>query len=118
MSVRVPATSAPTVNSPAGVRPGRGQAVAGLLVAAAIVAFAWWIGGRAGWDAIGQGGINQRLLPKVGEAAPDFRTEDVFGNPIRLSDYAGRPVWLSIPISNVHFLHRGQVVKQDCPRTC
>ena len=53
----MPATSAPTVNSPAGVRPGRGQAVAGLLVAAAIVAFAWWIGGRAGWDAIGQGGL-------------------------------------------------------------
>ncbi len=94
MSVRVPASSSPTVDSPAGVGPGRRQAVAGLLVAAAIVAFAWWIGGRAGWDAIGQGGINQRLLPKVGEAAPDFRTEDVFGNPVRLSDFAGRPVWL------------------------
>jgi hypothetical protein len=75
-------------------RPGRREAIAGLTIAALIVAAAWWIGGRAGWESIGQGGINQRLLPKVGEPAPDFATEDVFGNPVRLSDYAGQPVWL------------------------
>ena len=100
-------TSTPaSANSPASVpsgsvvdpvvvaRPGRREAIAGLTIAALIVAAAWWIGGRAGWESIGQGGINQRLLPKVGEPAPDFATEDVFGNPVRLSDYAGQPVWL------------------------
>ncbi len=90
-------TSTPPVSAdePAPVnRRGREQAIAGLAIAVVIVAVAWWMGGRAGWDTIGQGGINQRLLPKVGEPAPDFQTEDVFGNPVRLSDYAGQPVWL------------------------
>lgn len=70
------------------------SAAGGLLVALAIVAAAWWIGGRAGFESIGQGGINQSLLPKVGQRAPDFLTEDVLGNPVRLSQFAGRPVWL------------------------
>ena len=73
---------------------GRRQVLIGLSVALLIIAIAWGIGGRAGWDAIGQGGINQSLLPKVGEKAPEFLTEDVFGNPVRLSDFAGQPVWL------------------------
>ena len=70
------------------------QAVLGLLVAALIVGAAWFAGGRAGWDRIGTGGGYQSVLPKVGQPAPDFVTEDVFGNPVRLSDFAGRPVWL------------------------
>ncbi|MGH2617392.1 MAG: hypothetical protein ACRDJC_19335, partial [Thermomicrobiales bacterium] len=61
----------------AGVRP----AVIGLVVAAVIVAAALVIGASSGWEAIGSGGINQRLLPKVGDAAPDFVSEDVYGNP-------------------------------------
>ena len=40
------------------------------------------------------GGVNRSLLPKVGEPAPDFMTEDVFGNPVRLSQFKGQPVWL------------------------
>jgi peroxiredoxin len=70
------------------------QAVIGLVVAVAIVAAAWLVGGRAGWAEIGSGGVNQSLLPKVGEVAPDFQTEDVFGNPVRLSQFKGQPVWL------------------------
>jgi cytochrome c biogenesis protein CcmG/thiol:disulfide interchange protein DsbE len=66
----------------------------GVLLAAAIVITAWVISEQAGFDAIGQGGINQQLLPKVGQAAPDFVTEDLFGNPVRLSQFRGQPVWL------------------------
>ena len=68
--------------------------IIGLAVAVLIVAAALAIGARSGWDSIGRGGINQRLLPKVGEVAPDFETEDLFGNPVRLSQFRGQPVWL------------------------
>lgn len=83
--------AAPPVR-PAPVR-GR-QAWAGLAVGLAIVSIAWLIGGSAGWDQIGRGGGFRTLLPKVGDTAPDFLTEDVFGNPVRLSDFRGQPVWL------------------------
>ena len=76
-----------------GARP-TGQAVIGLVVAAAIVIAALAVGGRSGWESIGGGGINQRLLPKVGDVAPDFKTEDLYGNPVRLSQFRGEPVWL------------------------
>jgi cytochrome c biogenesis protein CcmG, thiol:disulfide interchange protein DsbE len=69
-------------------------ALVGLVVAAVIFGAAVLIGSRAGWDTIGEGGVNQRLLPKVGDVAPDFETEDVFGNPVRLSQFRGHPVWL------------------------
>lgn len=66
-----------------------------LVLALAIVAGAWYIGGRAGFDEIGRGGINQRLLPRPGEPAPDFTVIDLRGNVVSLSDYRGRPVWLN-----------------------
>ena len=69
-------------------------AAVGLTVAAIIVAVVIASGARLGWDSIGQGGINQHLLPKVGEVAPDFEAHDVFGNPVRLSQFRGHPVWL------------------------
>ncbi len=76
-------------------KPARGrQTVVGLVIAAVIVAVAWFIGGQAGWDDIGRGGGFQSVLPKVGDPAPDFLTEDVFGTPVRLSDFSGQPVWL------------------------
>jgi cytochrome c biogenesis protein CcmG, thiol:disulfide interchange protein DsbE len=72
----------------------RGQAIVGLAIAVLIVAAAWFAGARSGWDSIGRGGGYQSVLPKVGDVAPDFETQDVFGNPVRLSDFAGDPVWL------------------------
>jgi cytochrome c biogenesis protein CcmG, thiol:disulfide interchange protein DsbE len=83
--------------------PGRGAARSvrmtqvglGLGVALAILVGAWFVGGgRSGWDVVGRGGINQSLLPKVGDQAPDFTTSDLFGNPVSLSQFRGRPVWL------------------------
>ena len=42
--------------------------------------------GAAGWLNAG---------PRVGDRAPDFALADLDGNPVRLSDYAGRPVILN-----------------------
>jgi peroxiredoxin len=87
-------SDAAAVASPAAPRLNMRSAVIGLAVAAAIVAAALAVGLSSGWEAVGTGGINQRLLPKVGEVAPDFETEDVYGNPVRLSQFRGQPVWL------------------------
>src|SRR6266545_5014960 len=71
-----------------------------LVLALAIVAAAWFVGGREGFGQIGQGGMNLSLLPKVGQSAPDFVTTivDLQGNPVarvHLSDFRGHPVWLN-----------------------
>ncbi len=71
------------------------RAVVGLAIVLALVAAAWLIGGRQGFDQIGQGGINSRLLPRVGEVAPELAAVDATGNPILLSDFRGQPVWLN-----------------------
>jgi cytochrome c biogenesis protein CcmG, thiol:disulfide interchange protein DsbE len=67
----------------------------GAVVALLIVAVAWFVGGRQGFDQIGQGGINLSLLPKVGDPAPDVVVALTDGTPVRLSDLRGRPVWLN-----------------------
>ncbi|MGH2557809.1 MAG: peroxiredoxin family protein [Thermomicrobiales bacterium] len=64
-------------------------------MAVAIVAAAWVVGGRQGFDQIGTGGINQNLLPKVGDVAPDFTVYDLNGRPVSLSEFHGQPVWLN-----------------------
>jgi peroxiredoxin len=69
--------------------------VVGLVLALAIIAAAWYVGGQAGFDQIGRGGANQDLLPKVGEQAPDFMAVSLAGEVVSLSDYRGRPVWLN-----------------------
>src|SRR5262245_11333821 len=66
----------------------------GLGVAVVIMVAAVLIGSRSGLDVVGSGGVNRTLLPKVGTMAPDFVTEDVYGNPVRLSQFRGQPVWL------------------------
>ena len=73
----------------------RGAVLAGIILTLVIVAGAWFIGGRQGFDRIGFGGINSSLLPKVGKAAPDFATILSDGRIVRLSDFRGQPVWLN-----------------------
>lgn len=67
----------------------------GLAVALAIVIGAWYVGGREGFQSIGRGGENLRLLPRVGQMAPDFTAHDLNGRTVRLSDYQGKAVWLN-----------------------
>ncbi len=87
--------AAPTSNTaPPPCSARRTQIGAGLAVALAIVAGAWFVVGRSGFESLGQGGINQSLLPKVGQVAPDFATQNLLGEQVRLSDFRGRPVWL------------------------
>ena len=71
------------------------QRLLALALALAIVAGAWGIGGRQGFDQIGSGGQNLQLLPRIGEVAPDFVAPTVDGEVVRLSDLRGRPVWLN-----------------------
>ncbi len=66
-----------------------------LALALIIIGSAWIIGGRQGFDRIGTGGQNLRLLPKIGESAPDFVAATVDGQVVRLSDFLGQPVWLN-----------------------
>lgn len=73
----------------------RKQAVAGLGAAAAILLGGWFAAGKAGLDSIGQGGMNQNLLPKVGDEAPDFTTVSLDGQIVSLSDFRGQPVWIN-----------------------
>jgi peroxiredoxin len=63
--------------------------------AAAIVGGAWYVGGRAGFSQIGQGGENQNFLPRVGTVAPNFTAIGLDGAIVSLSDFRGKPIWLN-----------------------
>jgi peroxiredoxin len=71
------------------------QGLVGLGLALVIVLAAWWVGGRAGFDQIGQGGINHKFLPEVGEVAPDVMALDSSARGVWLSQFRGKPVWLT-----------------------
>ncbi len=64
-----------------------------------LILAAWQVGGRQGFSGIGDGGKNMRLLPRVGEVAPDVQAyrlnENLELEVVSLSDYAGQPVWLN-----------------------
>ena len=87
-----PQSSSPIATSQLAHR--RVQLIVATVVAGIIVLAALAVGASSGWETIGRGGINRTLLPKVGEPAPNFTTEDVFGNPVSLSQFKGQPVWL------------------------
>jgi peroxiredoxin len=88
-------TKPPTTNADSAALSRRGQISIIAVVAIIIIAGTWLIGGREGFSHIGRGGINQSLLPKVGDVAPNFTAYDVNGNVVSLSDYHGQPVWLN-----------------------
>ena len=92
-----PLTGSPLSGSPSASPPHpdrRNQVMVGGICLVVILLAAAFVGMNSGWESIGRGGINRTLLPKIGEPAPDFTTEDVFGNPVSLSQFKGQPVWL------------------------
>ena len=66
-----------------------------LALALGIVAGAWAIGGRQGFDSIGSGGANLKLLPKVGEPAPPFQALALTGEVVDSGEFAGVPLWIN-----------------------
>jgi cytochrome c biogenesis protein CcmG/thiol:disulfide interchange protein DsbE len=92
--VTASASTRPTP-SKATSRIDRRQAAIGVGMAIVIVLAAWLVGGRAGFNDIGKGGINRHFLPKEGQVAPDFAALDATGSEVRLSDFRGQPVWLN-----------------------
>ena len=75
--------------------PSRTNIVMALVIIVAIVGATWWMGERNGWADIGTGGTNARLLPKIGDEAPEFFTLSETGEPMELSQFRGQPVWLN-----------------------
>lgn len=68
----------------------------GLSLVAGLVGATWYVGDRQGFGQIGTGGQNLKLLPKIGQPAPDFVTLTAADSrPVRLADFIGRPVWLN-----------------------
>ena len=67
----------------------------GLLVAAAIIAAAWFAGARQGGGQVGQDGVDALLLPRVGDPAPDLVARGRDDEPVTLSQFRGQPVWLN-----------------------
>ncbi|MBX3071731.1 MAG: TlpA family protein disulfide reductase [Thermomicrobiales bacterium] len=92
-----PSDAPVTVESPESApKLTRRQATAGLGAAAAILVGGWFVAGKAGLDTMGRGGMNQNLLPKVGDEAPDFTTVSLRGEIVSLSDFRGlQPVWIN-----------------------
>jgi peroxiredoxin len=88
------ATAALTSDETVSRQQGTRTALIGLLAAVVIIGATLAIGARGNWQTIGSAGVNRSLLPRVGEPAPDFETEDVYGNPVRLSQFRGQPLWL------------------------
>ena len=82
-----------------GDKPKIGRIVLALAVALTLVAGAWLVGDRQGFSSIGSGGTNAKLLPRVGEVAPDVQAyqlnEQLQPELVSLSDYRGQPVWLN-----------------------
>jgi peroxiredoxin len=70
-----------------------------LALALILILGAWWIGGFQDFSSIGKGGTNARLLPRVGEVAPNVTAYRLDASlnlvEVNLSDYAGQPVWLN-----------------------
>ena len=69
-----------------------------VVLAASIAAIAWYVdqpatGAGTGTDAA------YAAPPKAGDLAPDIQATTVDGTQIRLSDYRGKPVWLTFGAS-------------------
>jgi thiol-disulfide isomerase/thioredoxin len=68
---------------------------ASLGLALLIIVAAWYIAGQQGIGDLGKGGVNQKLLPRAGDQAPDFTVTDLLGNQVSLSSLRGKTVWLN-----------------------
>lgn len=64
-------------------------------LSAGLVGATWYVGERKGFGSIGTGGANAKLLPKIGEPAPNLLALRSPDEVVFLSDFLGQPVWLN-----------------------
>lgn len=86
--------NAGSAGTPPSKRP-RSRVFVSLGLALAIIVAAWALAGQQGMGELGKGGVNQRLLPKEGDVAPDFTVTDILDNEITLSELRGKTVWIN-----------------------
>ena len=90
------ATAATAFPATGAARPRSFRMIAvSLALAFGIIATAWTVGGRQGFDSIGSGGSNAPLLPKVGEPAPAFTALALTGQAVDSRSLAGLPLWIN-----------------------
>jgi len=90
------ATAATAFPATGAARPRSFRMIAiSLALAFGIIATAWAVGGRQGFDSIGSGGSNAPLLPKVGEPAPAFTALALTGQAVDSRSLAGLPLWIN-----------------------
>jgi peroxiredoxin len=87
---------------PAGRPAGRLQTVVVIAVTAVVIGAIAFVVGGSGSDGVTQvdlGGNAAAAGPAVGAQPPDFTGVTYDGNKVSLSDYAGKPVWLTFGAS-------------------
>jgi peroxiredoxin len=83
-----------------GLRGRLGTFVVMVVLAASIAAVAWYVDQpTAGAGTSAEAAWAAASPPKAGEPAPDFGATTVDGEQIRLSDYRGKPLWLTFGAS-------------------
>jgi peroxiredoxin len=82
---------------------GRLQTIVVIAVTAILIgAAAWFVGGQGGDDgvtSIDLAGDVAGAAPVVGAVPPDFAGQTYDGDTVALSDYAGKPIWLTFGAS-------------------
>ncbi|MCI0584812.1 MAG: TlpA family protein disulfide reductase [Chloroflexi bacterium] len=103
---RLPAKAAPAATGAGpGLRVPGGERVRTLLimvvVGVAIAAAVFFLdrSGAAGYTTVELTGDTSGPRPVVGAAPPDFSAATVTGDPFRLADLAGRPIWVTFGAS-------------------
>ena len=69
--------------------------LAAIGLATGLAGATWYVGDREEFGSIGTGGTNAKLLPTVGEPAPNLLALRSPDEGVFLSEFLGQPVWLN-----------------------
>ena len=89
----------PAILRRTGDRPKAGRIAIALTISLVLIVGAWYVGGQQEFSSIGGGGTNAKLLPRVGEVAPDLQAYRLNSalepELVSLTEFKGQPVWLN-----------------------